>query len=272
MKKTACYLLLVMFLSGCVSHAQRTELASQLAHAGQLQAVEYGSSTFNLAGFQRINQHRQDIRIYIEGDGRAWLRPGRRSTDPTPGNPVALKLAALDSADNVIYLARPCQYIGLRSASRCHSDYWTHKRFSDEVIRAYDEVLDQLQARMQGVNFHLIGFSGGGAVAVLLAARRNDIASISTIAGNLDPNALNHDRGFSPLLGSLDPLSSAKSNRQIPQRHFYGLRDQVIPSWVAKNYSAFSPECASTIEADASHRAGWEVVWLKHLRRLPQCK
>lgn len=272
MKNTAHYLLLVVFLSGCVSHAQRKELAFQLADAGHLQAVEYSSSTFNLAGFQRISRKRQDMRIYIEGDGRAWLRPGRRSTDPTPGNPVALRLAALDSADNVIYLARPCQYLGLQSASRCHSDYWTHKRFSDEVIRAYDEVLNQLQQRMPGVKFHLIGFSGGGAVAVLLAARRTDIASISTIAGNLDPTALNHDRGFSPLLGSLDPLSSAKTNSQIPQRHFSGLRDTVIPSWVAKNYAAFSPECASTVEADASHGEGWEIVWLKHVLQLPQCK
>jgi pimeloyl-ACP methyl ester carboxylesterase len=271
MKKTASYLLLVIFLSGCASHAQRQELASQLAHAGQLQAVEYSSSTFDLAGFQRIGRSGQAIRIYIEGDGRAWLRPGRRSTDPTPGNPVALRLAALDPAANVIYLARPCQYIGLQSPSRCHSDYWTHKRFSAEVIRAYDEVLDQLQLRMQGVNFHLVGFSGGAAVAVLLAARRTDIASLSTIAGNLDPTALNHDRGFSPLMGSLDPLNSAKINRQIPQRHFSGLRDKVIPAWVAKNYAAFSPECASTLEADASHREGWEAVWLKHVRQSPQC-
>jgi hypothetical protein len=271
MKKTGSYLLLAIFLSGCANQTQHKELASQLAHAGQLQAVEYSSSTFNLAGFQRISRNRQDIRIYIEGDGRAWLRPGKRSTDPTPSNPVALRLAALDPTDNVIYLARPCQYIGLQSASRCHSDYWTHKRFSDEVIRAYDDVLDQLQQRMQSVNIHLIGFSGGAAIAVLLAARRTDIASVSTIAGNLDPTTLNRDRGFSALLGSLDPLSSAKTNSQIPQRHFSGLRDKVIPSWVAKHYSAFSPECASTIEADASHAEDWEVVWLEHVLQLPQC-
>lgn len=51
------------------------------------------------------------LRVYIEGDGHAWQSRTRPSADPTPHNPVGLRLALADpSPAPLLYLARPCQY------------------------------------------------------------------------------------------------------------------------------------------------------------------
>ena len=51
-----------------------------------------------------------EVHVYIEGDGYAWATTTDPSDDPTPINPLALRLAAVDDAPNVLYLARPCQF------------------------------------------------------------------------------------------------------------------------------------------------------------------
>lgn len=46
------------------------------------------------------------LRVYIEGDRHAWLSRTRLCADPTPHNPVALKLALADPAPGpLLYLA-----------------------------------------------------------------------------------------------------------------------------------------------------------------------
>lgn len=45
------------------------------------------------------------LRIYIEGDGFAWINPYTPSADPTPSETTALNLAQKDPFANVIYLA-----------------------------------------------------------------------------------------------------------------------------------------------------------------------
>ena len=65
---------------------------------------------FALMTYQRFDKRLDNISIYIEGDGRAWETKYRLSEDPTPSNPVALRLAAVDPAANIAYIARPGQY------------------------------------------------------------------------------------------------------------------------------------------------------------------
>lgn len=52
------------------------------------------------------------LTIYIEGDGLAWINRSSPSADPTPTDPIALKLALAQPEGNAVYLARPCQYAG----------------------------------------------------------------------------------------------------------------------------------------------------------------
>src|SRR3546814_2839304 len=74
------------------------------------------------------------------------------------------------------------------SSDVCSSDLdvWTSARFSDGVIVSMSDALDRLKEEAGASSLDLVGYSGGGGVAVLLAARRRDVVSIVTIAGNLD--------------------------------------------------------------------------------------
>ena len=54
-----------------------------------------------------------------------------------------------------------------------------------------NEAIDFLIKKYQAGKIELVGYSGGGAVALLLAVRRHDIVSVRTVAGNLNPEAVN---------------------------------------------------------------------------------
>jgi len=184
--------------------------------------------------------------------------------DPTPKNPVALKLAQLDDAGNVIYLARPCQYSKTTDSSPCDPKYWTSHRFAPEVIGAMNTALDNIKQRHQITGFNLIGFSGGGNVVALLAKRRNDVLSLRTVAGNLDHTTYNSMHKVSQMPASLNAKGIAKNISHIPQIHFIGGQDKIVPKEVYESYKASSGDtnCVKSYVVDkATHIKGWESVW-----------
>lgn len=236
-----------------------------------LHREEIATGALRLMSLSRITLPDAPVVIYIEGDGRAWINRSTPSLDPTPSKAIGLQLALLDPSPNVVYLARPCQFI--RDDPHCEPDYWTHKRFSPTVIRSMNEAVDHFVLPGQGI--HLVGYSGGGAIAVLIAVKRSDVLSLRTLAGNLDTEALNAFHEVSPMPESLNPVDFAYRTRLIPQIHWYGEKDDVVPAFVAKNYvqSIGKRSCALIFEAkDASHEKGWTDVWQKALRmKWPPC-
>ena len=126
------------------------------------------------------------LTVYIEGDGLAWRTRSIPSTNPTPIDPVGLKLALAHPLGNAAYLARPCQYVGGHTARGCDQSYWTNKRFAREVIESSNEALTTLKLEFGARHLQLVGYSGGGAVAALLAAKRDDVIRLVTVAGNLE--------------------------------------------------------------------------------------
>ena len=269
---TAC---LAFILGSCavVSVQSRLERADILAKRAGFEYTEIKTGTFTLAAYYRLRP-RGDIATYVEGDGFAYVSSRELSTDPTPITPTGLILAISDSADSVVYIARPCQYVKLEHEKQCSKQYWSTHRFAEEVIASYDQALDQIKASLMATGFHLVGYSGGGAVAVLLAARRDDIKSIRTVAGYLDHVALNEEIGVAPLWGSLDPMNAARSLEGIPQVHYSGEGDSVIPTWVSQNFTAAvgNPACARSVMVDrVSHESGWETFWLMESSTMPAC-
>lgn len=217
------------------------------------------------------------IRVYIEGDGYAWANRTTPSADPTPHSPVGLWLAVRDPGETVIYLARPCQYrpegwwdICSGSAAR----YWTDARFAPEVIDslalALDAALEQAGAR--GRPLVLVGFSGGAAVAALLAARREDVRGLISIAGVLGHGVWTQHHQVSPMTASLDPLDVAADLAAIPQLHVFGGRDTVVPAGIAEAWfaaSGRSPCVRLERSPQATHTDGWIDQWPLALSRLP---
>lgn len=84
------------------------------------------------------------------------------------------------------------------------------------------------QQLSDGQQLVLIGHSGGGTLAMLMAESRDDVAAIVTLAGNLDVSAWTEHHQYSPLLGSLNPADSSPLAERIKQYHYLGTEDQTI--------------------------------------------
>ena len=262
--KVRFFLLMVglSLLSGCAT-ISRSALADCLAQSHSFEKAFLKTKPFVLTTYYRFQKPGEPVRIYIEGDGRAWIDRHQLSDDPTPKNPLVLELAGLDPSDNVAYLARPGQYAE-SGASLCDPVYWSDRRFSEEVVSAMNEAINQLCLRAGSSKVQLIGFSGGGAIAVLVAARRKDVTELITMAGDLDTEAVNQHHHVSPLKGSLNPIDYAKAIANIPQIHYRGSEDTIIPPFVAENFRKVSgPGAHIRIEIipGVSHSHGWTNAW-----------
>lgn len=246
-------------------------LAGQNGFEKQLIPTQY----FHLASYTKIQNPGAPINIYIEGDGFAWRTKTQISENPTPHHPLALQLASVDPSENVAYLARPCQYIDLNDQANCDSAYWSSKRFSEEVIVSMNEAIGFLSTKSSSKKINLIGYSGGGAVAMLVAARRTDVETIRTIAGNLDHEALNRYHKVSFIKHSLNPINVASKLSQLPQRHFVGNQDKIIPLFIAQQFkqASFDSSCVQiTSVPNATHQRGWKERWQELLKMPVTCE
>ena len=188
-----------------------------------------------LVGFRKpgvANSGRQVV--YIEGDGKGWRSRSRLSKDPTPAAPVGLRLALQDSRPGLIYLARPCQYVRPELLERCQPSLWSSARYSEHVVEAMNRAVTAAK-HAQSDRLTLVGYSGGGVIATLLASRRSDVDRLVTVAAPLDTKIWVEHHRVSPLTESLNPRTSATAG-SAREFHFHGKRDQIVPPEVIKPY------------------------------------
>jgi hypothetical protein len=264
--------LLVGLLTGCAT-LDRDAHADALAGTAGLNRELINAGSFVLTAYSRISRPDAPLDLYIEGDGLAWISRSEPSLDPTPREATGLALAAADPAPNVGYLARPCQFTPMAMNPRCGVPYWTGKRFAPEVVASMNEAVSQLVARVPGQRINLVGYSGGGALAVLIAARRTDVASIRTVAGNLDDEFVNRLHDVSPMPQSEDAIDFAAPVASIPQIHFSGANDLVVPPSVAQRFvEAAGKRCAQALTVpNVKHDGDWSLLWPALLRVTPVC-
>jgi pimeloyl-ACP methyl ester carboxylesterase len=266
----------VLLLAGCGSPAARHDVAREIAEKGQFAERQVPADPFLLTVFERVQTgNATTADVYIEGDGLAWLGRHRPSPDPSPTDPVALRLAAADPAAAVAYIARPCQYSRLTTEGACPQKYWTSARFAPEVITALGAALDDLKARHHLTGFNLVGFSGGAAAAALVAARRNDIVSLRSVAGNLDSRLFSQLHNVSPLALSLEPAEAAPKLATVPQHHFVGGEDLVVPADIPRSFIAKAgpSHCLRlTVVPGLAHDGDWPEQWPELLKAPLDCQ
>lgn len=275
-------LLMMLYFSLCACSAINPhEHANQLARQGSLEKHTTTIDGFVLTAYARLNNPNQPINVYIEGDGLAWFSRYELSADPTPRDAIGLALAAQDAASNVLYLARPCQFNDFKTTP-CDSAYWSNQRFSQKIISAMNEELQSFTSTNISTNtaqkIHLIGYSGGAAIAALLAAQRNDVLSLRTVAGNLDHAYVNQFHHVNLIPESLNAIDVANKISNISQLHFVGKSDKVIPEEVAKRFiqqqettQQEAAHCAAIVEVDAEHQKGWVTKWQTLLQQALPC-
>jgi len=254
--------------AACVGTTEDVVTIARPAHMG---GDILHTARFDLKAASRFSPGASSVSIYIEGDGFAWVTATQPSQDPTPKNPLALHLAVADSADSVVWLARPCQYVGGQSGRNCNQSYWTDARYAAEVISAYGEALDQIKAKSGASRIKLYGYSGGGTIVALLAASRSDVEVMVTIAGLLDVGAWTAQGGMSPLRRSLDPAQQLGPLSRQRQIHFAGAADQAVPASVTRGSAAkmgHEDNFPLVVLPGYDHHCCWEEAWPGLLRRV----
>jgi predicted esterase len=203
------------------------------------------------------------LSVYIEGDGHAW--DGEfPSGDPTPRRAMGLDLGLNQPHGAVAYLARPCQYLGALHNPKCTPKAWTNERYSDEAVQALSHGVDVLKREVGAQKIVLIGFSGGAALAILIAAGRQDVIEIITVAGNIDTQGWVDYHQLRPLSGSLKPVDFLDQLQSIRQVHFVGGKDEVVPPFLTENlakYYSTNMQFKVIPIQDNGHICCWIAQW-----------
>lgn len=260
---------LFAFLTGCSSSGSfrsAREIAAWADQQGFFETV-IRSGVFSFTAFARKpSTPSETLTIYIEGDGAAWPTPYHPPHDPTPARPVALALAAADTSSAVVYLGRPCQYLDATELRSCDSAYWTERRFAADIVAAYDGVINQQKSALAARRIMLIGYSGGGVLATLLAARRDDVEMLVTVASPLAVNEWTRWHGASSLTGSLDPAELGENVRLPRSVHFVGAEDKIVPPAIVDRFVRRKGGRIEVIP-DFDHECCWVRQWATLLGR-----
>ena len=203
------------------------------------------------------------LTVYIEGDGYAWRTREWPSVDPSPLDPVALRLAAQHGPSAVAWLSRPCQYVDA-PASACPSTYWTSGRYGVATTTLIHQALDELKRQHHAKRLVLVGYSGGGTVAASVAAHRTDVDRLVTVAANLDLDQWTQHHGLPSFPPEHNPANLNSLLGKLPQVHLVGLLDKVVPPSTVRAYAAHM-DASSTIQiievAQADHTCCWADLW-----------
>lgn len=251
-------------LSGCSVQPWLSpqKKAESIAKAAGFELRKVVSSPFLLTTFQTANPLGNDtLTVYIEGDGAPWISPTIPPEDPTPLKPISLILASLDQRRPILYIARPCQYLNETELAACYYKNWTSGRFSPEVIEAVDNVISGVKTSTGVRLVRLVGFSGGGVVAALIAVRRQDVDNLVTVAAPLDVAAWSAFHQINPLRDSLDPMDFARELSQIRQVHLVGEKDTIVPPAYAKAIQIKMPFARYIIVPGYTHECCWTENW-----------
>jgi hypothetical protein len=258
----------VIFVVSCARNYQ--EIADITTEIGARQGLTkkiYHSKNFEVFTLQKITNPKKNLRIYFEGDGRAFIDRNTISSNPTPTSFFLINLIAVDDSPNIIYIARPCQFV---EDKKCEEKYWSNARFSQEILYAIDEVVKNFPQ----FKLELVGYSGGGEVAKYIAAKNKNVVNIRTIAGNIDHKKFTEFHKVSALDESLGDEKLLFILENIPQIHFVGVDDEVVPAIIAQSYlrKLSKKSCVKIIEVkDANHQEGWQLKWGELLGIAPSC-
>jgi pimeloyl-ACP methyl ester carboxylesterase len=170
-------------------------------------------------------------------------------------------MAVADRSAAVAYLGRPCQFLDAEQLARCDPQLWRRGRFGEEVIAAMDRAFDRVKEAYGVKTLNVVGYSGGGTVAALVSARRKDVACLVTIAAPLDTAAWTRAIGVSALDASLNPLDVAERLAGVPQTHFRGNDDTLVPASSVERFLARVGGARVIDIAGFDHRCCWQQRW-----------
>lgn len=243
-----------------------------LEHAGWARET-LRASDFQLPLFsESIAPGTAELHIYLGGDGRAFLSRQRVARDPTSREHLGLQLAIADPAPS-LFLARPCYY-GEASSPSCDPTLWTVDRYGPKVVAAVVAALQQVVERYPEAHVTLVGYSGGGVIALLAAREVARVARVITIAAPLDTAAWTSHHGYTELAANSNPAALANWRDELVQLHLVGERDSEVPASIPASFqrrTSLNPPRSEVVTLpDYDHRCCWLESWPATLSSLAE--
>lgn len=239
------WLIAYIMISGCTT--------LQIPNNFRYQKIS--TADFDFATWQKIENPQAVYKIYIEGDGYAFNADGQPTNNPTPRGTLMREIAFSDNSPNVVYMARACQFV---QHKKCAQKYWTTARFAQEVVDSQASAVKQT-VQNQPVTF--IGFSGGAQIAGLIAVTHPEIKvqEIITVAGNLDHSAWTTYHKVPALAESMDLNDYRTEFSALPQVHYVGTDDEVMPPFLNTDFVADKNTVIKV--KGATHNSGWQQIF-----------
>lgn len=209
------------------------------------------------------NERSGVLHIYLAGDGAPFFRDRYINPDPTPKRSLTLDLMALDSAPSIL-IGRPCYHYSAHRNNKtalCNDKrWWTTHRYSEDVVNALAEAIAKHSSNDKQIV--LVGFSGGGTLAALLAQRINNVSTVIGINPNLDIDAWTKLHGYTPLYGSLNPKDS-RNKWPVGTRGLLltGQDDKNVPASLWRGHYQSLEQVKIASFAGFSHTCCWAEVW-----------
>ena len=236
-----------LLLVGCMTLPPQSDLFEE-------KQIETGY--FSIAVWEKTNiQKGKPLRLYFEGDGT-----------PNPEHKVAFEFAERDPSDNVIYIARPCQWVKDRICDQ-KPEIFKEARFHNEIMKEMQELTEYLMKKYRAPSVELIGYDGGAVVALNMALKV-PTDRIVTIAGITDIDAYNSYHDISPKEDDeiANPALNLSLLAGIPQVHYVGKEDEITPRRLVERFVARmqNPKSAVVKVVPNTDHVHWEGVQLDY--------
>ena len=254
-----------IFLLGCAPPAQNF-LETALAYDFKEYTLLGKPFQHKIYTNKQAHQANTILHVYLDGDGTPWRRQGWIANDPTARNPLILRLMTQDKQPALL-LGRPCYY-GLSQSLNCEPSLWTEKRYAKNIVDSMATALNNWLKQQQVEKIVLIGYSGGGTLAVLMANKIIAVTKVITFAANLDVKAWSLHHGYPPLNQSLNPINQPPLASHIKQLHFAGAEDDNVPAFVIQNYVKQQLHAKFEAYPELDHQCCWEEQWKQILTKI----
>ncbi|MHB8475968.1 MAG: alpha/beta hydrolase family protein [Steroidobacteraceae bacterium] len=205
--------------------------------------------------------------VFLEGDGEPWVDGGRRiARDPSPKIPLAFDLFKASALPRV-YLGRPCYFSHAHDVG-CDPSMWTSARYGKAAVASVTAAIETLIQENSTRSVVLLGYSGGGTIAYLVAPNIPAVSAVVTIAANLDIDAWTRAHGFLPLSESDNPAAAPALDRRITQIAIVGGRDVNVPQSSLRAFLDRQQPQEVWIYHDHDHACCWRRDWPSILNRI----
>lgn len=259
----------LFFAAGCASRV--TAPAAIAAKHGLIQAELQGTvfthTAYHTPASSQSDDSAELLWVFIDGDGRPWIGGREPAKNPTSARPIALELAA-QMQRPVLYIGRPC-YDRPAMEPSCTATWWTDARYSPTVVQSLAAAIRRYQDQAHFERLVLVGYSGGGVLAELVAHEVSNVAAVVTIAANLDVSAWTEYHGYLPLTASLNPAATTNP-ASWPEIHLLGEEDEVVPPETVQRYFERHPRGVVWRYSNYGHVCCWREEWPRIVGRIDE--